>query len=124
MFWSCHRQALASQRLLRRRIAPGDAPEGDAFREIAAALIADLEYGAVLADRLEPRYRPVSPVERATLRIRAQAALRVRPARVERDSVEGWLRDRPHRAGLALEVGIAPGGPMAVPRLHRPGKQS
>ena len=80
-----------SRRTLRRRIASGDAPEGNALCEIAAALIDELEYRTDFADRIQSRYRPVAPVEHLALRIRTQTALRVRATRITPQQKASWM---------------------------------
>src|SRR5499433_43185 len=102
-----------------RRIASRDAAVDDTLREIAAALIDELEHGADLPDRVQSRYRPVFPIEYPALGVGAQAALRVRPAGIERDGVERRLRDGAHRSRFALEIGIVARSAVAVPGFHR-----
>src|SRR5262249_18628171 len=105
--------------LLRRRIASRDPAVDDPFREVAAALVDELEYRADLAHRVEPRYRLVVPGQHAALRVGAQPALRVRAAGVERDRVERRRCHRSHGSRLALEIGIVAGGAVTIPARDR-----
>ena len=58
-------------RTLRRCVTSGNAPEGNTFREIAAALIDELEHRADLAGCVQPRNGLVVPVEHMALGVGA-----------------------------------------------------
>src|SRR5687767_2639493 len=104
-------------RLGGRGVAAGEAAEGDAFGQVAAALVDELKHRRQLARAVEARNRLVVPVEHLAPRVRPQASRRVRSAGVERQRVVGRLRDRPQRIHVALELRVAARGAVAVVAL-------